>query len=162
MSKPVTPSYLHSDNPRVIPAEYPFRHCLPVQIRFSDIDLLGHLNNNVYLIFMDLAKIDYFSEVKGESISAKDLCMVVAHVECDFLSPSFMTDSLEVWTRVTAIGERSMHLEQRIIDANSGNIRCISRTVMAGFDPDKQVGMPIQQHWVELTEKFEQHPLRKS
>lgn len=158
--KETEPSYLHSDNPRVPRSEYPFRHCLPVQIRFSDIDMLGHLNNNVYLTFMDLAKIEYFAAVKGSPITARDLCMVVVNINCDFLSPSFMGDNLEVWTRVTHIGRSSVKLEQRMVDAHTGAIRCIGRTVMAGFDPDTMTGQPIGEEWVRLTENFEQHKLR--
>lgn len=54
MDKPL--NYLPSSNPRVPAAAHPFRHCTKVQTRFSDIDLLGHLNNNAYLSIMDLAK----------------------------------------------------------------------------------------------------------
>lgn len=154
------PSYLPSDNPRVPSADYPFRHCLPVQIRFTDIDLLGHLNNNVYLTFMDLAKIRYFSDVQGRDINVNDLCMVVVNINCDFMSPSFLADSLEVWTRVTRIGERSLHLEQRIVDANTGETKCIGRTVMAGYDPETLQGAPLRADWVEMTEAYEQRSLR--
>ena len=31
-----------------------FRHTLPLQLRFNDIDLLGHVNNSVYFSFYDL------------------------------------------------------------------------------------------------------------
>ena len=33
-----------------------FRHTLPLQLRFNDIDLLGHVNNSVYFSFYDLGK----------------------------------------------------------------------------------------------------------
>ncbi len=155
------PSYLHSDNPRVTPADHPFRHCQPVQIRFTDIDMLGHLNNNVYLIFMDLAKINYFAAVRGAQTTALELNMVVAHVDCDFLSPSFMGDKLEVWTRTVSIGDRSIRLEQRIVDRPTGVTKCIGRTVMAGYDPETAKGAPISERWKKDLETFEQHPLRK-
>lgn len=154
------PSYLPSDNPRVPAAEFPFRHCLPVQIRFSDIDMLGHLNNNVYLTFMDLAKINYFGTVHGSPVTAPELCLVVVNIDCDFLSPSFMGDNLEVWTRTVAIGHRSFHLEQRIVDRNTGVTKCIGRTVMAGYDPATAKGAELAPSWIKETEAFEQRPLR--
>lgn len=154
------PSYLPSDNPRVPAAAHPFRHCLPVQIRFSDIDMLGHLNNNVYLIFMDLAKINYFQTLHGSPVKAPDLHLVVVNVNCDFLSPSFMGDNLEVWTQTTRIGHRSYHLEQRIIDRNTGTTKCIGRTVMAGYDPETAKGADLLPSWIAETEAFEQRRLR--
>lgn len=150
------PTYLPSDNPRVTPADHPFRFCLPVQIRFSDIDMLGHLNNNVYLTFMDLAKIEYFCAVNGAPVSVHDLCMVVVNVNCDFVSPTFLGDSIEVWTRTTHIGERSVRLEQRLVDRNTGETKCVVRTVMAGFDPKTMTGIPIPERWVGKIETFEQ------
>ena len=41
-----------------------FHHSIPVQIRFNDIDMLGHVNNTVYFSFFDLGKARYFEEVK--------------------------------------------------------------------------------------------------
>ena len=35
-----------------------FRHTMPVQIRFSDVDQFGHMNNSVYFSLYDLDK-DY-------------------------------------------------------------------------------------------------------
>lgn len=154
------PSYLESSNPRVPKSDHPFRHCLPVQLRFSDVDMLGHLNNNVYLTLFDLAKIRYFGVVNGSEITAAELCMVVVNINCDFLAPAFLNDSLQVWTRVTSIGERSVKLEQRMIDTNSGETKCIARTVMAGFNPHTMLGQPILETWIDLIEAYEQHPLR--
>lgn len=36
-----------------------FRHTMPVQIRFSDVDQFGHMNNSVYFSLYDLAKTTY-------------------------------------------------------------------------------------------------------
>lgn len=76
-----TPTFLPSSNPRVPKAEQPFRHCMPMQIRFTDIDMMGHLNNNVYLTFMDLAKIDYFTTLRPGEVDMNNLNMVVVPSE---------------------------------------------------------------------------------
>ena len=99
-----TPTLLPSANPRVRPVEHPFRHCMPMQIRFTDIDMLGHLTNNIYLQFMDLAKIDYFENVLGRRVDMSHLNMVVVNVEIDFLSATFFGEQVEVWTQSSHIG----------------------------------------------------------
>ncbi len=73
-------TYLPSDNPKVPAAEFPFRHSQPVQMRFTDIDMLGHLNNNVYLTFMDLAKVEYFAAVLPEGMDWRSINAVVVHI----------------------------------------------------------------------------------
>ena len=98
---------LQSDNPKVPEAQFPFHHVLPVQMRFTDIDMLGHLNNNVYLSFMDLAKVNYFSTL---GMDWRSLKAVVVHIGCDFYSPSYFNESLEVWTQVTSVSTHSLSL----------------------------------------------------
>ena len=40
-----------------------FRHLLPLQIRFIDVDKFGHVNNTIYFQFYDTAKTDYIATV---------------------------------------------------------------------------------------------------
>ena len=43
--------------------EIKFNHSMPAQIRFSDVDQFGHVNNSVYFSLYDLAKTTYFQDV---------------------------------------------------------------------------------------------------
>ncbi len=56
-------------NPELIPNPDLFRHSAPMQIRFNDVDVLGHMNNTVYFTLYDTAKADYFAAVRGEKLS---------------------------------------------------------------------------------------------
>lgn len=47
--------------------EIKFRHTMPVQIRFSDVDQFGHVNNSVYFSLYDLAKTTYIKDVLGSA-----------------------------------------------------------------------------------------------
>lgn len=42
-----------------------FKHITPIQIRFNDIDHLGHVNNNAYFAYYDLGKERYIIDVLG-------------------------------------------------------------------------------------------------
>ena len=148
-------TFLKSDNPKVPEAKFAFHHCLPVQMRFTDIDMLGHLNNNVYLSFMDLAKVNYFSDVLPEGMDWHSINAVVVHISCDFYSPSYFNESLEVWTTVTTVGEHSFKMEQRIVNSTTGQTKCVGTTIMAGFDPATAQGKAIDRHWVECVDKYE-------
>ena len=50
---------------------------MPVQIRFSDVDQFGHMNNSVYFSLYDLAKTTYIKDVLGSADWSK-LAIVVA------------------------------------------------------------------------------------
>lgn len=149
------PTLLPSENPRVPQATQPFRHVVDLQTRFADIDMLGHVNNNVYFSFMDLGKIDYFLAISGGKFSMSDLKAVVVNVNCDFYEPSYFAEPLQVWTSVTHIGNRSFVIEQRVVSAKSGSTKCIGRTTLAGFDPSNGRGADLDEAFVELTCLFE-------
>lgn len=86
-----------------------FRHVLPVQIRFSDVDQYGHMNNSSYFSLYDLAKTSYIREVFGER-DWKELGIVVANINADFLAPVFFSDELEIETTVIHLGHKSFTL----------------------------------------------------
>ncbi|MDE7410564.1 MAG: acyl-CoA thioesterase [Paramuribaculum sp.] len=152
-------TYLPSDNPRVPEARHPFRHCIDVQTRFTDIDLIGHVNNNVYLSFMDLAKIDYFTTVLQRKLTPRDLCMVVAHIDCDYFEPAYFDNHLQVWTTIIHHGERSITLQQRIVDADTMQTKCIGTTVMVGFDPVTTRSAPIDTELIARLTDYEKRPI---
>ena len=101
--------------------ELTYRHVMPVQIRFSDVDQYGHMNNSSYFSIYDLAK-------------TSDLGIVVANINADFLAPVFFSDDLYIETTVIHLGHKSFTLLQRAINKASGVLKCQCRTVMVGYD----------------------------
>ncbi|MBO5296276.1 MAG: acyl-CoA thioesterase [Candidatus Homeothermus sp.] len=148
-----------SSNPRVPVPEFPFRHEVPLQIRFNDIDLLGHLNNAVYIQFFDLGKSRYFQDVMPEGVDWRHINIVVANINCDFFAPTYITEPIAVLTTITHMGEKSFALEQRIVNSDNGEVKCIAKTIMVGFDMTTGKSAPIDPKWVEALERYEQRKL---
>ncbi len=138
-----------------------FHHTLPLQLRFNDIDLLGHVNNSVYFSFYDLGKARYFEAVKSQNIDWKKADVVVANVNADFLSPIYPGESIAVQTATLEIGNRSFKLLQRIINTETGQVKGICHTVMVGFDITTGTAAPITNDWKEALCRFEKKELRK-
>lgn len=132
-----------------------FRHIMPVQTRFNDFDMLGHLNNSVYFQLFDLGKIDYFRCMLPGGLDWHNLNVVVAHIECDYLAPCYITEELVVMTTITHIGEKSFNIEQRLANAQTKEIKCVSRTVMVGFDLKTGHTIPISQKWIDAFDRYE-------
>lgn len=110
-----------------------FRHTLPVQIRFNDVDQYGHMNNSSYFSLYDLAKTSYLRDVFGNKDWHR-LGIVVANINADFLAPVFFSDDLVIETAVIHLGHKSFTLLQRAINKASGVLKCQCRTVMVGYD----------------------------
>lgn len=112
-----------STNPRVTDPGATFYHMVPLQIRFNDIDLLGHMNNGTYLTFMDLGKARYFNDVLGGDVDWHKINLAIVNINVNFYAPTYLTSNIAVLTRVTRISEHSLTMEQRIVDIDSGEIK---------------------------------------
>lgn len=148
-----------SSNPRVPAPEFPLRHEVPLQIRFNDIDLLGHLNNAIYIQFFDLGKSRYFQDVLPEAVDWKHINIVVANINCDFYAPTYITEPIAVRTTVTRMGEKSFELEQRIVNTDTEEVKCIGKTIMVGIDLTTGKSAPIEPMWIEALESYEKRKL---
>jgi len=120
----------------------------PVQIRFADIDKLGHVNNAVFLSYIELARMHYFEEVAG-GIAWDRLGVIVARVEIDYLEPVVLGDTMRVTTACSRIGTKSFDLSYNLLRRAGGKETEASRalTVMVCYDYRTGKSVPLPDGW---------------
>lgn len=123
-----------------------FKHRIPLQIRFNDIDILGHLNNTVYFGFFDTGKAYFFRDIMGGKIDWKKVETVIANVDCAYAAPIYFGEKIEVRTRCSGIHEKSFRIQQIILESETGQLKAAAETVMVSFDPESQKSMPMPEH----------------
>ena len=109
------------------------RHRMPAQIRFSDVDRFGHVNNSVYFSLYDLAKTTYVKDVLGNVDWSKQ-GIVVANINANFFSPVFFYDDIQIETSIVHLGNKSFTLLQRAVLSSTGEVKCECQTVMVLYD----------------------------
>ncbi|MBQ8423713.1 MAG: acyl-CoA thioesterase [Coprobacter sp.] len=134
--------------------EIQYKHSVPVQLRFNDIDSLGHVNNSIYFSFYDLGKIRYFSTVRPEMKEIRDIDLVVANVNANFLMPIFLQENVSVQTTTVSIGNKSVKLAQQIVN-DSGDIKAVCETILVGFDFKSGETKLISDEWRRAIEAYE-------
>ncbi len=97
-----------------------FRFSHVIQVRYSDMDLLGHANNAVYLTYLELARLRYFEEVSQRR--SQNIGLVVAHATMDFKVPITPGIQPVVYLRTLKLGTTSMTMENLISDASGKTI----------------------------------------
>ena len=123
-----------------------YRHVLPLQIRFNDVDKFGHVNNTVYFQFYDTAKTDYIATVcKG--VDWERLAIVVVKIEAEFVAQIKGDDHIAGRTRIVKIGNKSFHLEQDVIDTNTQEVKSRCLSVMVLYDLERQQTIPLPDEW---------------
>lgn len=127
---------------------------MPVQLRFSDVDQFGHVNNSVYFSLYDLAKTTYVKDVFG-NISWDTTGMVVANINANFFSPVFFYDDIVIETAIVHIGNKSFTLLQRAVLATTGEVKCECRTVMVLYNINELKPIVIPQEYKDIVSKYE-------
>lgn len=132
-----------------------YRHRLPIQIRFNDVDRYGHVNNNAYFAFYDLGKEDYLFSVLRMNYRDTGVVPVIANINADFISPIFYGDKITVETRISHLGQKSFTLEQRAVNDVTGQEVCHCSTVMVCFSLKEQVSADIPPSYREAIMAYE-------
>lgn len=132
-----------------------FKSSLPIQIRFNDIDAMGHINNNIYLSYFDLGKNAYLEAVKGSGLSWTEGAIVIAHVEMDFLKPVFYRRKVAVDSKVIRLGDKSGTFFQQIRDIENHEVKCTCKSVFVYYDAETATSVSIPPVWREAINKYE-------
>ena len=135
--------------------EFAFRHRMSVQLRFSDVDRFGHLNNSVYFSLYDLAKSDYLRTVLDCDFETQPIVPVIAHIDADFIEPVFMGDPIEIETATIHLGNKSFTLRQRAINTRTGRTVCACQTVMVCFSLRLRQSVPMPQWMKDSIQNYE-------
>lgn len=97
-----------------------FKHIYKETVRWGDCDLLGHVNNTVYLRFIESGRLDYFLNVLGIELKPDSTeGFVMADIKGNFLGQVHYPCELEVATRFTRVGKSSVIVASDIFKAGT-------------------------------------------
>lgn len=117
-----------------------------IQVRFRDIDSMGHVNNAVFFTYFEEGRKTFFLKIsKGAGFSL--FPFILAHIACDFIRPIKLASqvSLEMW--VKEIGNKSFILAYRLTDLTDESVAfATGESVQVCFDYEKNqsITVPIE------------------
>jgi len=111
-------------------------HRVRVQLRWRDMDMLGHLNQSVYHELIEEARagliFELVSRVGGDRVPGG---FVVSHVDLDYHREVRKDHGeVEVAVRVEGVGNSSIRLEHQVW-LPDGTLAASGRTVLVAWDP---------------------------
>lgn len=118
----------------MVPENYPF--FLTMEVKWGEMDALGHVNNTVYFRYAEEARIAYFSDLGFNKIElSSNIGPILAHIACDFLQPVLYPDTLFIGTWVEKIGNTSMQLDHEMVSKATQKIvaKCSSVIVLINY-----------------------------
>lgn len=110
-----------------------FKHITKIKVRFSDLDAMEHVNNATYLTYLEEARIKYFNDLFDREEGNLDYKAVIGRIEIDYIFPIVLGDDIEVYTRISRLGNRSLDVLHLIM------IRKDKELIKAAFSSTKLV-----------------------
>lgn len=102
----------------------------PVQVRFSDVDVYGHVNNVKYFEYLQESRIATTARIWA---GLDPVSLVVAQTDVDYRRPIlFRPETYDVWSWVSRVGSRSASIDSLIADGDDVYAR--ARVTIVFFD----------------------------
>jgi acyl-CoA thioester hydrolase len=127
----------------------------PIHVRFSDVDLLGHVNNLRYLDYAQMAQVDLLTSVFREARIEGSVHTVVVRSEIDYVGQMHLRpEPYTVRSRVVQVGTTSASFEQEIRDPDDADrVMARNRLVEVNVDDDYRP-LPWKARHRELLEQL--------
>ena len=116
------------------------------RVRFRDVDGAGHVNNAVFLTYIEGARFEYMRHL-GLLRPIDDLGMILARVEIDFRAPIEFGDDIDIGARVGRFGTKSFDLDHALYVGD--RLVAEARTVLVAYDYERRESIPLPDDWRE-------------
>ncbi len=91
---------------------------LDIPVRWGDLDAFDHVNNTVFLRFIEEARIQFFDALDGAWLTA-DSGPVVVNINCNFRREIKYPATVRVTTTGRQASSKRLVMEHRLVDAEN-------------------------------------------
>lgn len=111
-----------------------FKYRFALQLRWRDLDAFNHVNNAVYLTYLEMARGNYLEEVYAWDWNEHG--MILAHISIDYKMPMLLTDKPYVYVRCAKIGNKSFDLDYAVVIERHGKtlVACTAKSVQVMYN----------------------------
>jgi acyl-CoA thioester hydrolase len=129
--------------PMITREQFPYWHT--IEVRWGDMDAMGHVNNAAYFTFCESARIALLRglDIKGRAEGSQYGPTLVA-TSCEYKREVRYPATLDVGVRVTALSQRSFTMEYALFLQGTDDVAATARSVNAWVDfaARKAVALP--------------------
>lgn len=126
-------------------------HYSYMDVRWSDLDLLGHVNNVVYLTYFENARAEWYGQYNAE-MRAAAATPVIVQCNISYRASAIHPCQLQVVTSLSTLGRTSMVIHQSVQERDSGKVFCDAQvtSVWLSRENNAKVSVPdFIRAWVE-------------
>ena len=130
-------------------------HTTPIQIRISDLDSFGHVNNGAQSHLCDYARANYFETALQSKIDWTNFDLVLVNVTLDFRQQIRLHDNIICKSEVYEIGSRSLKMRQYLIDIETEATKTTCHSTLVAIDRERNCSKEIPEKYRQLIAAYE-------
>jgi acyl-CoA thioester hydrolase len=123
-----------------------------IQVRFADLDVMGHVNNSVYLSYFEMTRVHYFKQLVGANWDWQKEGVLLVRNEIDYLKPILLNDEPEVYMSLEKIGDKSISLLYEI--KVNKEIYTKGKSILVCFNAEEGKTILVPKAMAEALEKL--------
>jgi acyl-CoA thioester hydrolase len=116
------------------------------RVRFRDLDPMGHVNNAVFLTYIESARVAFLQHL-GAAATLEDMSIIVARIEIDFRAPVGFGEEVEIAVHASRFGGKSFDLDYEL--RVGGTVVAEAKSVLVAYDYGKGEAIEIPEEWRE-------------
>lgn len=115
-----------------------------VEVRFRDTDNLGHINNAVYLTYVESCRTHFCDEVLGFPVfsTGSKIPIILARAEIDFLAQGYLHHKIKVKSNISHVGTKSFRQDYEVTAGDEVLARSSAVLVWFDFAANASVKIP--------------------
>ncbi len=119
-----------------------------IEVRFKDLDALGHVNNAVYFTYFEQARIKFFAD-HLEQWNWAEQGLLLAHSEIDYLIPLYLNEKVTVDTWCSRLGRKSLPFMYEVFTEKNGSRTKVASgsSVLVCYDYKEKCTIVIPEDW---------------
>jgi len=114
-----------------------------IDVRFRDLDAMGHVNNSVFFTYFEEGRIDFSHKVFQIS-DPSEFKFIMAHIRCDFLLPVKLDHRLTLQMWVNSIGEKSFGYGYKLVErSDESMVFANGESIQVCYDYTENRSIPV-------------------
>lgn len=125
-----------------------------IQVRFSDLDVMGHVNNAVYLSYFEYARVHYFGQLLTNEWDWNTNGVLLVRNEIDYIMPVLLKDVPVITIKTDAVGTKSFTLSYKVKVLDK--LVTTGKSTLVMFDAKMKKSIPIPPEMIEALAKLKE------
>ncbi len=131
-----------------------FRFSTTLEVRWRDLDSMGHVNNAVYFTYLEQSRFHYLHELGVVPNDPSNVGFILAEASCQFKSPLELGERVTIYARVSELRNSSFVCEYRM-EGEDGRLAATARSAQVCYDYQNLRSIPIPDQWREAIVAYE-------